>query len=236
MVVNLEVGCVWIHLFLLLGAGGGLVCESVGKADILLAHFDGKQSRDPVDLPVTCHPSQKSHNLCLQVMGGQAVLPDLDSHGGTDPLGTFPLFLSKTAVVLASRLAVVFLRLLRFGSFPAGWRVANVTPIPECPPSSSASWVFYGWRGVLPTTQLAYRKGLGTCDAFLCVAHTLQNAVEMGQEPRIVQINFSAAFDRVNNQGILFKLCSVGVGGSVLSVLTQFLSKSVIVCRGGWLS
>ena len=41
---------------------------------------------------------------------------------------------------------------------------------------------------------------------------------------RIVQIDFSADFDRVNHQGLLFKLCSVGVGGSVLSVLIQFLS------------
>ena len=46
----------------------------------------------------------------------------------------------------------------------------------------------------------------------------------MGQEPRIVQIDFSAAFDRVNHHGTLFKLCFVGVGGSVLSVLIQFLS------------
>ena len=83
---------------------------------------------------------------------------------------------------------------------------------------------FMEYRGVLPTTQFAYRKGLGTCDALLCVAHSLQSALEMGQEARIVQIDFSAAFDRVNHQEILFKLCSVGVGGSVLSVLTQFLS------------
>ena len=78
--------------------------------------------------------------------------------------------------------------------------------------------------GVLPTTQFAYRKGLGTCDALLYVSHTLQNALESGQEARIVQIDFSAAFDRVNHQGILYKLSSVGIGGSVLSVLTQFLS------------
>ena len=58
----------------------------------------------------------------------------------------------------------------------------------------------------------------------------------MGLEARIVQIDFSAAFDGVNHQGILFKLCSVGFGGSVLSVLTQFLtnrSQYVVVdsCR-----
>ena len=79
---------------------------------------------------------------------------------------------------------------------------------------------FMEGRGVLPTTQFAYRKGLGTSDTLLCVAHSLQSALEMGQEARIVHIDFSAAFDRVNHQRILYKLCSVGVGGSVLSVPT----------------
>ena len=41
----------------LVGGGGGLVCESVGKADLLSDHFDGKQSRESVDLPLTCHLS-----------------------------------------------------------------------------------------------------------------------------------------------------------------------------------
>ena len=38
-----------------------------------------------------------------------------------------------------------------------------------------------------------------------------------------MQIDFSAAFDRVNPHGILYKLCTVGVGGSVLSILTQLI-------------
>ena len=174
------------------------------------------------------------------------LLLDLDSYGGTDPLGVFPHFLKKTDEVLAPCLAVVFRQLLLLGSFPVCWRVANVTPIPKGPPSSSASNYrpisltpilskvferllsvhlgrFMEGRGVV-RPQFAYREGLGTCDALLCVAHTLQSALEMGQEARIVQIDFSDAFDRVNHQGILFKLCSVEVGGSVVSVLTQFLS------------
>ena len=56
------------------------------------------------------------------------------------------------------------------------------------------------------------------------MSHTLQSALESGQEARIVQIDFSAAFDRVNHRGILYRLSSVGIGGSVLSVLTQLLS------------
>ena len=39
-----------------------------------------------------------------------------------------------------------------------------------------------------------------------------------------MRIEFSAAIDSVNHLGILYKLCSVGVRGSVLSILTQFLS------------
>ena len=91
----------------------------------------------------------------------------------------------------------------------ACWTQANVTPIPKGPPSSSVanyrpisitsvlSKVFERMvsvrlgrfmedSGVLPKTQFAYRKGLGTCDALLCVSHTLQWALENGQEVRIV--------------------------------------------------
>ena len=49
------------------------------------------------------------------------------------------------------------------------------------------------------------------------MSHTLESALESGQEDRIVQIDFSAAFDRVNHQGIgreeLYKLFFVGIGG-----------------------
>ena len=60
---------------------------------------------------------------------------------------------------------------------------------------------------MLPTTQFAYRKGLGTCDAQLLVSHKVQSAFESGQEARIVQVDFSAAFDRANHQA--FSMSSV---------------------------
>ena len=74
---------------------------------------------------------------------------------------------------------------------------------------------------VFLTTKFVYKKFLGTSDALLSMSHTLQSAFESKQEVRILQIDFSATFDRVNH---LYKHCSVGIGGSVLSVLTQFLA------------
>ena len=89
-------------------------------------------------------------------------------------------------------------------SFLACWRQANGTQIPKGPPSSSVanyrpisitsvlSKVFerlvavclgrYMERsGMLLTTKVAFQKGLGTCDALLCLSHTQQSALESGR-------------------------------------------------------
>ena len=85
----------------LIGGGGGLVCQSVGKADLLLDHFDGKQSRESVDLPLTCHPSPSLTSFAFRSSGVRHLLLDLDPYGDSDPLGMFSLFLKRTADVLA---------------------------------------------------------------------------------------------------------------------------------------
>ena len=107
------------------------------------------------------------------------------------------LFFLRELLMLWPHVSVVFRLLVHLDSVPPCWRQANVFPIPKGPPSSSVanyrpisitsvlSMVFERLvsvrlgrfrerNGVLPTTQFAYRKGLGTCDAFLCVSHTLQ--------------------------------------------------------------
>ena len=86
----------------LVSEGGGLVCESVGTADLLSDHFDGKQSREAVDLPLTCHPSASLTNFVFRSSEVRHLLLDLDPYGGTDPLGMFPLFLKRTANVQCS--------------------------------------------------------------------------------------------------------------------------------------
>ena len=101
--------------------------------------MDSKQSRESVDLLVSCHPSPSLITFAFRSSEVKRLLLDLDPYGGTDPLSKFPLVLKRTADVLATRLSVVFRRLLRLGSFPACSRQANVTPIPKGPSSSSVA-------------------------------------------------------------------------------------------------
>ena len=82
----------------------GLVCESVGKADLLSDHFDSKQSREAVDLMLTCQPSPSLTTCAFRSREVRRLLLDLGSYGGTDPLCKFPQFLKRTADVMTTML------------------------------------------------------------------------------------------------------------------------------------
>ena len=72
----------------LVSEGGGLVCESVGKADMLSDHFDSKQAREAVDLPLTCLSSiSQSCHLCVQVEWAEASLVILGALWWHRPFG-----------------------------------------------------------------------------------------------------------------------------------------------------
>ena len=78
--------------------------------------------------------------------------------------------------------------------------------------------------GVLSSHQYSYRKSLGTCDALLDIVCAGQLELDRGGELALVQIDFTAAFDRVNHGGLVFKLRETGVGGMILKVFQNFLS------------
>ena len=113
---------------LLVSEGMGLVCESVGKADLLLNHFDSKHSSEVVDLPLTCHPSHSLATFAFRSSEVRHLLLDLDPYGGTDPLCVFPLSLKRTADVMAPRLTVVFRQFVRLGS---SWFVGDRPMSPQ---------------------------------------------------------------------------------------------------------
>ena len=108
-----------LSLPLLVSEGSGLVCELVGKADLVSNHFDSKQFREAVDVPHTCHPSHSLTTFAFRSSEVWCLLLDLDPSGGADPLGMFLFFLKRIADFMAPCLCVVFACLVRLGSFPA---------------------------------------------------------------------------------------------------------------------
>ena len=80
----------------LVGGGGELVCESVGRADFLSHHFDRKQSRESVDLPLICQPSSCLITFAFGSREVRHLLLDLDPYDSTNTFGMFPLLLKRT--------------------------------------------------------------------------------------------------------------------------------------------
>ena len=66
----------------IVGGGGGLVCESVGKVDRLSVHFDRKQSRESLDLVLTGNPSPCLTTFAIKSSEVRRLLLDLDPYGG----------------------------------------------------------------------------------------------------------------------------------------------------------
>ena len=84
--------CLSLTLSLLVGGGGGRVCESVDKADLLSDHLDSKPTKESVDLLLTCHQSPRLTTFALRSSEVRHLMLDLDPYGGTDTLGN--LFLN----------------------------------------------------------------------------------------------------------------------------------------------
>ena len=82
------------------GGGGGQVCESVGKADLLLDHFNGKWSRESVDLPFTCHPSLRLTTLACRSSKVRRFFLDLDPWLG--PVSVLTFILGHLPIVYVS--------------------------------------------------------------------------------------------------------------------------------------
>ena len=114
----------------LVGGGGGLVCESVVKADLLSYHFDGWQSRESVDQLLTFHPSSRFTSFAFSSSEVRRLLLGLVPYESSGPLrvSLFLFFLRELLMfIFFFWLSVVFQRLVRLGCSQACWRQANVT-------------------------------------------------------------------------------------------------------------
>ena len=137
---------------------------------------------------------------------------------------------------MSPKFAKVLRILLRRGLFPECCREANITSIPKGATSSVVteympisitpvlSKVYEKviscrmishliQKVVFPGCQFAYRSGRGTCDMPLTLDHLLQSSLDRAAEVSVVQLDFSAEFDRVNHSGLIYKLKSVCVDG-----------------------
>ena len=150
------------------------------------------------------------------------------------------------------------------GKVPSKWKQANVTPIlkkddpsevSNCRPISLLSTVgkvlekivhkrifnFFQENHVITTLQSGFVPGDSTVNQLTDLYNTFCQALDEGKEVRAIFCDISKAFDRVWHKGLLYKLSSVGISGSLLQWFTDYLNnrKQRVVLPGtasGWTS
>jgi len=133
----------------------------------------------------------------------------------------------------------IFMHSLASGKFPNGWKKGNIVPILKKGDKSIVKnyrpvsllpvlsklfekciydtlYSYFEDNNFFSACQSGFRKG----DS--CVSQLL--SINPSIDTRGVFLDISKAFDRVWHDGLLFKLHSYGVNGSLLSLLRDFLS------------
>ena len=149
------------------------------------------------------------------------------------------------ASVLCGPLTSLFQRSLNTGHFPAAWKLvdvialhkklsrhlaANYRPISLLAIVSKVfeSVVDHALRkylsGRLNPRQFGFRAAHTSLDMLCDMVQRWTNALHHGGEARVVALDMKAAFDKVWHEGLLLKLESKGISGSLLAWFRSYLS------------
>ncbi|XP_064095195.1 uncharacterized protein LOC135207395 [Macrobrachium nipponense] len=205
------------------------------KAELLQQAFETKQSAEDVPFPDTFHPESLLTKFAFRSRDDKRILDNLYSWSGENPDGFVPFFFFR---VLAPKFSRFYRFLCRRSIFVDECKFKNTEPVPKSGISAGCSnyrpisittlpvlfkiaeklifkslYKYIESKGLLADSQYPYRKRLGTCYALLVLTRHLQGKIDKGFECRVIQIDFSAAFDLVNHKALsVHKLHNLGVG------------------------
>ena len=82
--------------------------------------------------------------------------------------------------------------------------------------------------------QSGFKPGDSCINQLLCITHDIYQSFIDGLDTRAVFLDISKAFDKVQDEGLLYKLKQNGISGNLLNIIKDFLSlrKQRVVLNG----
>jgi hypothetical protein len=175
------------------------------------------------------------------------ILKFLDISKASGPDAVSPRLLKEATQILKSPLCRLFNLFLRTGIFPTNWKCANVTPIfkKDSPsnyknyrPISLISVIgkvmercvfkhihnYLLENNIIINNQSGFTKGDSAIYQLINITNDFGKALDEGKEVRVIFCDISKAFDRVWHRGLLKKLELIGIRGSLLDWVQNYLS------------
>ena len=240
-------------------SSGQIISDSRNMAECFASSFSSVYSTD-VLVEAAAHQVSDGNITDIEVTPGIvcAVLSSLDVSSSMGPDDVHPAVLKECSSSLAFPLTMLFRESIRVTCLPNLWKHSLVVPIYKkgvrsdplnYRPIGLTSVVckvlerviyksLYNYledHTVLSSDQYGFRRGRSTEDQLLLVYDRVTSWIDKGYTVDVVLFDFAKAFDVVNHQLLLEKLSLLGVGGSLLGWLRQFLVGRVmqVVVGGG---
>ena len=187
------------------------------------------------------------------------LLRQLDLSKATGPGGIPARVLKICAAELSSLLSSLFSACFRQGVYPSLWKTANVVPVHKKQARSSmrnyrpvsllsvVSKVMekvinvnttlmnhLEKKRLLSQHQFGFRTGLSAADLLAHLSHQWLSCMNTGGAVRTLAVDIAGAFDKVSHLGVLHKLRSYGIAGTLHQWMTSYLTdRNLQVVVGG---
>ena len=223
--------------------------DGVDKANKLNDFFTEQTVLDESNTslpPLSDLPPFKFDSISVSSDEVTSVLTSLNVGKASGPDSINNRLLKELAQPLTLPLKDLFNYSLAIGKVPSIWKQANVSPIykkddpsvvSNYRPISLLSTVgkilerivhkhifnFFQEHHIITTLQSGFVPGDSTVNQLVDIYNTFCKALDEGKEVRAIFCDISKAFDRVWHKGLIFKLKTVGISGSVLLWFTDYL-------------
>ena len=180
------------------------------------------------------------HELLMKV--------DPNKSGGDD--GIHPRVLKECADVLCRPLYLIYRKSLLTSTVPNSWKKATITPLYKSDERDEASnyrpisitsqvgklleklirkqiMAYFEDRNLLSRTQHGFRQKRSCLTNLLEALDYITDMVDKGVPVDEIFLDFKKAFDKVSHERLIHKLDSMGIKGSVLLWISDFLNDRI---------
>ena len=218
------------------------------KANILKNLFTEQSLLDDSQASLPQTVKHTTYKLDSIIVTPKEVRDTLKSHTNGKAAGPDLInnrILKELAQPLSLPLSDLFKLSLSSGSVPNIWKEANVSPIhTKNDPSDVSNYrpisllstvskvlekmyintFFTFFQTITHSFLIGVVPGDSTVNQLIDIYNTFCKALDEGKEVRAIFCDISKAFDRVWHKGLLFKLKSAGISGSLLTWFSDYLN------------
>ena len=238
-----------------------LVTDFREKAEIFNSYFVKQCSLINSDSSLPCEITKKTNNSLYSVSFSTEdiiqIINNLDSNKAPGHHEISIRMLKMCGSSVCRPLQIIYKSCLDRGKFPQEWKKANVVPghkdndkqlvknyrpislLPVCGKIFerilyNSLFNFLNQNDLISPAQSGFKPGDSCINQLLSITHEIYHSMDEGYEIRGVFLDISKAFDKVWQEGLVFKLKQNGISGNLLNIFEDFLRnrKQRVVLNG----